>query len=609
MLEVAARRPTLETASDGAWILIVDPARPDSVDAPGSSDLLSDDGSVRVLFDGVLHEPLGPDDGRPAAAARRVLEEYGRWGESAIERLRGTYALAIWDARRDVLLCARDPLGVVPLFWAEGAGRLLVSCSLSGLSDHPAISDDLHLPAVADHVCLRWRYPEETLFRAIRRIPPGHVLRVSGRRREAVRYWHPAPVSPDDWVTEDELEEFPELFARAIDRCLTRGPAGVFLSGGLDSVSVAAVARDRARAAGSPVPWALSLALPNEHCNEQEIQREVAGKLGLPQVMMGLEEAAGPHNVLRTALRFSREWPAPLTNYWLPAYHGLGREGVTRGCNVILTGTGGDEWLGVTPYYAADLLRAGDIRGFLALWLNLRRSYPVHPLRLTRNLLWRFGARDMLSAGVARGLGATAPAVLRRRRGRAVQRDTPAWAAPDPALRRELLDRALAARPQPVTRDLYRRELDEGLDHALVSLEVEETYENGRRLGAPILQPYWDPDLIRFLVRTPPAMLNTGGRSKGIVRDMVARRFPELGFDRQKKVIATSYAHELLKRDVPAAWKESSGVPRLAALGVVDHNALQSDVDHCLATADWAGLNRLWFVLSLEAWLKGRSAR
>jgi asparagine synthase (glutamine-hydrolysing) len=598
-LELGRARPTVEIGADGAWVLSV------AEDAPrpaGSSSLVAEDGRLSVLFDGVLHEPAGH-----GSAAQRVLDAYRRWGEGALERLRGTYAVVIWDGERKVLLCARDPLGVVPLFWADCGGSLLVSWSLGALSGHPSVSDELNIAAVVDHVCLRWRFPEETLFEAIRRIPPGRFLRVSGGRRETLRYWHPAPRSQDDWVSAEQLEQFPELFEQAIDRVLRRGRAGIFLSGGLDSVSVAAVARDRARAAAMPAPWALSLSMPSEEVDEAPIQRGVARALGLPQVMLGLEEAAGADSTLVSALRMSRDWPAPLTNYWLPAYQGLGRRGVDEGCDVILTGTGGDEWLGVTPYYAADLLRKGDLRGLIALWLNLSRSYPVPPLRLTRNLLWRFGVRDMLSARVAHGLDRTAPGVLRHRRERAILGDTPAWAAPDPALRSQLVDRAIASRPAPVTRDLYWRELDESLDHALVSLEVEETYENGRRIGAPVLQPYWDPDLIRFLVRTPPELLNTGGRSKGIVRDMVARQFPELGFDRQVKVIATSYAHELLRRDARAAWEETNGVPCLGKIGVVDQSALWSDVAQDLATGNWGNLNRLWFLLSLEAWLQGRS--
>ena len=84
----------------------------------------------------------------------------------------------------------------------------------------------------------------------------------------------------------------------------------------------------------------------------------------------------------------------------------------------------------MTPYYAADLLRRGDVRGLAALWLNLHRSYPVPALRLTRNLLWRFGARDVLSG---RSPGASVPmrtGVLRRHRLRGVRAETPDWALP-----------------------------------------------------------------------------------------------------------------------------------------------------------------------------------
>ena len=66
---------------------------------------------------------------------------------------------------------------------------------------------------------------------------------------------------------------------------------------------MAAVARKRSRAAGEPVPLALSLAMPNEHCNKEEIQRAVAQRLGLPQIMLSLEEAAGTDNLLVSALR------------------------------------------------------------------------------------------------------------------------------------------------------------------------------------------------------------------------------------------------------------------------------------------------------------------
>lgn len=601
--ELSPRR--LEAGGPDGWVLAV-PLRPAATGAAARAveddGLYASDGACGVVFDGFLHDRRngGPSD------PRLVLEAYRREGEGVVSRLSGRFALVLWDAERGLVLCARDPLGIHPLFYAEVGDELRLSSSFGALRSSPGVSSELNRVVVAEQACLRWHDPEETLLRAIRRVPPGHVLKFRGAQRTLGRYWDPSPTGPDDWVTEDQLGQFEERFARAIDRCLVHGRAGIYLSGGLDSVSVAAVARDRSREAGLPPPRALSLRFPHPDCNEEEIQREVAERLGLPQMLVGLEEAAGRGGVVSAALELGRTWPAPLLNYWLPAYQHLGREAERQGCGAILTGTGGDEWLCVSPYYAADLLRSGDLLGVYRLWANLSRSNPVPRLLLLRNIAWRFGARDLLSAAAAAGLGTTAPALLRRHRERSIARATPAWAAPDPQIRREMDERALRYRPKPTTKNLYQRELEEALDHPLMNIEVEETYEAGRRLGVRVLQPFWDPDLIRFLVRVPPELLNRGGRSKGVVRDMLARRFPEVGFDRHKKVVATNYSSSVMLEGGRRAWRELGGATELSRLDVVDAKALESSVMHTFATQDHREVHRLWYVLSLEAWLRGQ---
>ena len=459
---------------------------------------------------------------------------------------------------------------------------------------------------LAEFIAFRFLDAHETVVRAIRRVPPGHVLRVAGGPTATTRYWHPGPRNPEDWVTEDRLEEFDALFARAIDRSLATGRAGIFLSGGLDSVSVAAVAGRRAAGAGMEPPWALSLAFPDAASNEEDVQRGVAGRLGLPLHMLGLEEAVAPRGVIGAALEASPSYPAPLTNYWTPAYERLARDGGARGCQVILTGTGGDEWLGVTPYYAADLLRRGDVRGLVRLWANLQRSYPVPRALIARNLLWRFGARDLLAAQAVRALRRAAPGLLRRRRLERLDGRTPAWLAPEASLRRTLDERALAALPEPRTKGLYWRELDEALDHPLTSLEVEETYETGRRSGVPVVPPFWDADLISFLVRTPPELLNRGGRSKGVVRDMVARQVPGFGFERQRKVSASGVATATVLDTAERAWEQLGGVPRLTELAIVEPNRLRSEMKEIVARRDAANAYRLWYVLTVESWLQSR---
>jgi asparagine synthase (glutamine-hydrolysing) len=602
----------LETDALDSWLAAI----PKSADARGlppaparSEGVYASDGVRAVVFDGVLYERGQLVEGGrngDGTDARLVLDAYCRFGESVVSRLNGLFSLVVWDPEEELLLCARDPMGIHPLFYAEVGEELRLSPSFEALRRSPGVSGELDRVVVAEQACLRWHDPEETLVRGIRRVPPGHAMTIRKGRRTVRRYWDPSPTGRDDWITEDELPRFEELFAQAIDRCLVHGSAGIYLSGGLDSVSVAAVARDRSREAGLEPPWALSLRFPHPDCNEEELQRSVAQGLGLPQLMVDLNEAAGPEGIVGAALALSRRWPTPLLNYWLPAYQHLGIEGGRRGCRAILTGTGGDEWLCVSPYYGADLLRQGDLRGIYHLWANLSRSNPIPKLLLLRNMVWRYGARDLLAAEVATGLDQVAPGLLRRHRERKIAAITPEWVARDPEIRRQMDERALRYRRPPTSGSLYQRELQEALDHPLMNIEVEEIYESGRRLGVRVLQPFWDADLVRFLVRVPPELLNRGGRSKGVVREMLARRFPELGFDRHKKVVATNYSSELMLREGRRAWEELGGPVELAKLDAVDFSALQSSAMRIFGVRDANEVHRLWYVLSLEAWLRGQ---
>ena len=125
---------------------------------------------------------------------------------------------------------------------------------------------------------------------------------------------------------------------------------------------------------GLPPPWALSLGFPGEG-NEEEIQRRVAADLGLPQVFMKLGDAVGDDGLLLAALKMNSQWPTPMLNAWNPGYRRLGLEAKRQGCKVILTGGGGDEWLGVTPLLAADLIRTLNVVGLYQLWSMMQSSY------------------------------------------------------------------------------------------------------------------------------------------------------------------------------------------------------------------------------------------
>jgi hypothetical protein len=104
-----------------------------------------------------------------------------------------------------------------------------------------------------------------------------------------------------------------------------------------------------------------------------------------------------------------------------------------------------------------------------------------------------------------------------------------------------------------------------------------------------------------MLYRTPPRLLNEGGRTKGLVRRALAERFPGLGLERQRKVLATSFFQSVLRREGPALGQEIGDFPALSALGVVDGRAAGRAVHEWLAQPD-SRIQKAWAPLNLEAW-------
>jgi asparagine synthase (glutamine-hydrolysing) len=381
------------------------------------------------------------------------------------------------------------------------------------------------------------------------------------------------------------------------------------LSGGLDSASVAAVAAEQSAQLSLPAPRALSLAFPHPDCNEEILQGGIAAGLGLPLDLVPFGAAIGNRGFVEAALSQAARLSEPLQNVWLPAYVHLAARAAAAGCRVILTGSGGDEWLTVTPRYAADLLRQFDVAGVFQLWRSIRRSYSLPLLPALRNVLWTNGARPLLGAQAAKVLRVAAPQILRQRRLARLHRSAPDWLAPDPALRRELQRRAEERTEEDLlapAMDWYWRDVRQVFDHPQTTMEMEEVFEYGRQLGLRILHPYWDADLVAFLYRMPPRLLNRDGRSKGLVRQSVARRFSNLGFERQKKVTSTRFFESQVLGSGTAAWCQLGDAVWLAQMGVVDGARLRADVERLLAQRCSRGVERIWSVMNLEAWLRPR---
>ena len=567
--------------------------------------------SCGVIFDGVLYnrkelsQHFGGSSLPVANDADLVLHAYKRWGEEVLYKIKGIFALIIWDSRSNILLCARDPLGIYPLFYADTERELLLSTSIETLVQHPRISSKINRLVLAEHLCHRWLNTEETFYASVRRLPPGHALRESGSGRRIYRYWKPTSSdSGFDWIRENEIERFYKLLEQAVNRCLKLGKAGIFLSGGLDSVSVATVAVDITRRKGMADPWALSLVYPHPEWNEEAIQKGVADDLGLPRVMVSFDEAVGSKRWFHGMLEMSSSWPVPLFNIWLPALSYLGMEGKRHGCQVILTGGGGDEWLAVSPILAADLIRALDIRGLYLLWNSINSSYQIPPLKILLNMLWRSGLQPLLRTSAKRILLSVAPGFLNTLKCRHISKSMPNWIAPDTALKREIKQRAEESRGISERGSFYLQRMRHTLDNPLKAMVMEENFELGRHMGMRILQPFFDAELVDLLYRTPPEFLNRGARSKGLVREMLAQRFPVLGFKQQKKVVNDNFFWSLMMREMPIAWQTMGATPSLAQLDIVDKNKFNSAITSILSGKKHLDIYQILTVLNVEAWLR-----
>jgi hypothetical protein len=287
----------------------------------------------------------------------------------------------------------------------------------------------------------------------------------------------------------------------------------------------------------------------------------------------------------------------------MPPYVALAERGHLQGVRTIITGEGGDEWLNVSPYVKADLWRRGDLAGIYRMAMTWRRSFDAPWSMVAKGSIWTFGLRPLVAAGIA----SVAPAAWDRNRTKRLLDSDPKWLSQDPRLRSEQFSRALAtvadSRPPE---GFYVRELRTFIDDPLMSIAFEEQHAIGQKIGVRFLHPYWDPDLVEHLYRTPPTVLTRGLRTKSMVRAAVARRFPGLGFERKKKVWALSFFATTLERDGPAVSRPYIDFSALGDLKVVDPVAARACVERGFLGTPREKVNA-WRLVVLESWVRSRS--
>ncbi|WP_448207940.1 asparagine synthase (glutamine-hydrolyzing) [Azospirillum sp. sgz302134] len=177
-----------------------------------------------------------------------VLHAWAEWGAGALNRLNGMFAFAIWDRRERELILARDRYGIKPLYWSRAGATVLFGSEVKALLAHGALEARMDEEALVEYFTFQNFLTDRTLFRNVQLLPAGCFLRVRASGDDDAarleRYWDFAFSEPAErGTTEDYAEELDRLFLQAVNRqMISDVPVSAYLSGGIDSGSIAAVA-------------------------------------------------------------------------------------------------------------------------------------------------------------------------------------------------------------------------------------------------------------------------------------------------------------------------------------------------------------------------------
>jgi asparagine synthase (glutamine-hydrolysing) len=317
----------------------------------GDQPIASEDGSVVVVQNGEIYnyEELTYELVRAGHRFRTrgdtevLVHAYEEWGTSYAERLRGMFAIAIWDARERRLVLARDRYGIKPLYYRVDGEDLMFASELRALPQ-----GDIDLDALEGFLAFNSVPAPFSIFRDTRKLPPGHLLLWDGKL-EFQRFARPAP-PPETRSEEDEAELVEELRARLRDsvraHLVSDVPVGVLLSGGVDSCTLAALAAEET---GGPLRT-FSIGFEERSFDELADARLVAQRYETRHRELVLRPDAA---LLLPALAEAFDEPFADSSA-LPTY--LVSQLAAEDVKVALSGEGGDELFGGYYTYVADLI-------------------------------------------------------------------------------------------------------------------------------------------------------------------------------------------------------------------------------------------------------------
>lgn len=523
--------------------------------------------------------PVGAD----TCDAELILRAYIKWDADCLKWIIGDFAFVIWDAQRQKLFCARDPMGIRTFYYYRDDERFVFA------SDIRAILADARMPRELDQLkvalYLLNRYAEaadQTFFKGILQILPATHMVVTRKGIAHQSYWQPSPWDQISYPKlEEYIEHFLQLFYEAV-RCRLRSfsPVGISLSGGMDSTSIACTAAHLI--ATEQVPdvelWTISSVFRDfPRVDESEYIRHVLNAWNLREHFVYADDLWGFKPLQRADLLSNQPYPVPFRARHEAILQYANRAGI----RVIMTGEGGDELFNPGFGYLVDLLGALRVGRLLRELFNLT---PRSRREFYKTVFW-----------------ALVPAPVRRLYGRLRSSQGQAW------LNRELVEHsgALARREAlgPPRRGFsnYCRSMYQSLVVLARVPFLSYVTEMYAAHAIEARHPFLDLRVVDFLSRVPAHLKFALGWNKLLLRRAMEGLVPDEVRLRPTKTAFTDVLDQGVRREkerIEAALERGYLVTR----GWVSSSAVRASLERFLA-GDMASGSRLNTFITLEDWL------
>ena len=571
--------------------------------AAGHQPLANERGDVWIVFNGEIynHADVRPDLERAGhqyatrSDTETIVHAYEQWGDACVDRFRGMFAFAIWDAPKRRLLLARDRLGIKPLYWAQTGSRLLFGSEIKAILASGLVRAEANDSALPELLGTRYLSGTETLFEGVRRLLPGHTLVFEDGQVTIRQYWDVPTGEPNPEVArlseQDAVRRFRELLDESIRiRLMADVPLGMFLSGGLDSSAIAAL---MARMIDRPLKT-FSVAFKERSYSELDYARQVSTAIG-----------ADAHEVVIDDQDFFAALPKLIWHEDEPIAHPSSvplyfvSELASKHVKVVLTGEGSDELLAGYGKYPRALVnwRAGAAYAAVPepvrTWIA-RTVVPQLPSRLARYAKRSFLAMPRTPEAMffdtfaAIGLG---------RQASLLTASVSAGATPDGAYGPS---RAYYDRPNGHSTTLDRL-LYADLKTYLVELLMKQDQMS---MAASIESrvPFLDQRLVEFATALPPRLKLRGFKTKWILREAVRTILPPEILTRRKMGFPVPFA----------MWMRDSWQPvvrdilldrRTRERGIIEPQAVEQLMT-AHASGRQEGADAIWSLLNLELWYR-----